>query len=252
LPLVPGDRFVLREAGRSETVGGGEILDVDPVLPASRARPSRSVDRVIAERGWVDAADLTRLTGQTRQPTVGRWVADPAAVGAVTETLVRAVRDAGEAGIDVAALDDRQRAVLAGGIDGISVSSGRAYEARTAPGDEAALPAPAAGALERLEARPWSPPDLPPADRAALRELARRGLAVEAGPVWFSTSAVERAAEVVAALLRDSPDGVSVAAVRDALGTTRKHVIPLLGHLDSTGVTRRRGDLRIGGPRLPR
>ncbi|MEY2959490.1 MAG: selenocysteine-specific elongation factor, partial [Actinomycetota bacterium] len=32
LPLLPGDRFVLRESGRDETVGGGEILDIDPVL----------------------------------------------------------------------------------------------------------------------------------------------------------------------------------------------------------------------------
>jgi hypothetical protein len=39
--------------------------------------------------------------------------------------------------------------------------------------------------------------------------------------------------------------------VRDGLGTTRKHALPLLAHFDATGVTRRRGDLRIGGPRLP-
>jgi selenocysteine-specific elongation factor len=39
--------------------------------------------------------------------------------------------------------------------------------------------------------------------------------------------------------------------VRDGLGTTRKHALPLLAQLDATGVTRRRGDLRIGGPRLP-
>src|SRR2546423_804193 len=53
LPLLPGDRFVLRESGRSETVGGGEVLDVQPMLPAAAARPDRSVDRVIDERGWV-------------------------------------------------------------------------------------------------------------------------------------------------------------------------------------------------------
>ena len=35
LPLVPGDRFVLRELGRGETVGGGEVLDVDPVRDRS-------------------------------------------------------------------------------------------------------------------------------------------------------------------------------------------------------------------------
>jgi selenocysteine-specific elongation factor len=42
-----------------------------------------------------------------------------------------------------------------------------------------------------------------------------------------------------------------VAEVRDALGTTRKFLLPLLTVLDASGVTRRRGDLRIGGPRLP-
>ena len=58
LPLLPGDRFVVRESGRAETVGGGEVLDVAPVLPASRAAPTLSVDRVVAERGWVDADEL--------------------------------------------------------------------------------------------------------------------------------------------------------------------------------------------------
>ncbi|HEX9991554.1 MAG TPA: SelB C-terminal domain-containing protein, partial [Acidimicrobiales bacterium] len=63
--------------------------------------------------------------------------------------------------------------------------------------------------------------------------------------------AVEAAAAVVARLLADRPGGVTVAEVRDALGTTRKHALPLLAHLDATGVTRRRGDLRVAGPRLP-
>src|SRR5207249_1606458 len=71
LPLLPGDRFVLRESGRAETVGGGEVLDVAPVLPASRAGPSRSADRVVAERGWVDAGELELLTGERHAPTVG-------------------------------------------------------------------------------------------------------------------------------------------------------------------------------------
>jgi selenocysteine-specific elongation factor len=51
--------------------------------------------------------------------------------------------------------------------------------------------------------------------------------------------------------LAANPDGITVAQVRDALGTTRKHALPLLAQLDATGVTRRRGDLRVGGPRLP-
>ena len=56
LPLLPGDRYVLRESGRDETVGGGEVLDVAPVRPASKAAPDRTVERVIRERGWIDVA----------------------------------------------------------------------------------------------------------------------------------------------------------------------------------------------------
>lgn len=63
LPLLPGDRFVLREFGRSETVGGGEVLDVDPVLPAAKASPDRSAERVVKERGWVRADELKLLVG---------------------------------------------------------------------------------------------------------------------------------------------------------------------------------------------
>src|SRR5205807_4744678 len=87
---MPGDRFVLRESGRGETVGGGEVLDVDPVLPAARARPERSVERVVAERGWVDVDELERLTGERRAPDVGRWAVDPAALAAAETRLPEA------------------------------------------------------------------------------------------------------------------------------------------------------------------
>ena len=46
-------------------------------------------------------------------------------------------------------------------------------------------------------------------------------------------------------------DRPAVAEIRDALGTTRKFALPICAILDSTGVTRRREDLRIPGPRLP-
>ena len=36
--------------------------------------PTVDVDRVVAERGWVDADELELLTGERRAPTVGRWV----------------------------------------------------------------------------------------------------------------------------------------------------------------------------------
>jgi selenocysteine-specific elongation factor len=53
---------------------------------------------------------------------------------------------------------------------------------------------------------------------------------------------VERAEATV----REAGDaGITVSAVRERLGTSRKYAVPLLEHLDRTGVTRRSGDLRF-------
>ncbi|MDQ6839207.1 MAG: selenocysteine-specific translation elongation factor [Actinomycetota bacterium] len=247
LPLLPGDRFVLREHGRAETVGGGEILDVDPVLPAARARPDRSAERVVRERGWVEADLLARLTGTVRVPDVaGRWVVDPLVLAAQLDELTAAVAAAGPLGLDVASLDTRRRALLEN-VAGIRVEAGFATVGGAAPvpADEPWMAA--------LVAQPWSPPDpyALGADRAAVRAAIRHGQVVDAGGVLFAASAVDAAARLVGGLLEGRPTGVTVAEVRDALGSSRRFVLALLSHLDATGVTRRRGDVRIGGPRLP-
>jgi selenocysteine-specific elongation factor len=240
LPLLPGDRFVLRESGRSETIGGGEVLDVAPVLPASKAAPSKSVERVVAERGWVEADLLERLTGVRVEPTLGQWVVDPAALEQARNEVKAAVAEAGPLGLDISTLDDRRRLVL-GALD-VQVRDGRAGGAGGIDGHPF---------LDALEASPFSPPSPDGFDRAEVRELVKRGLVVERDGVYFAPSAIEAAAGTVARLLQDQPEGVTVAEIRDELGTSRKYLLPLLAHLDGTGVTRRRADLRIGGPRLP-
>ena len=215
-----------------------------PVLAASRAKPDRSVDRVIAERGWVDVGELERLTGERRDPIIGQWVVAPELLASAVDEVRARVESAGPLGLELAALDDRQRAVLAT-LEGIAVEGGRA---RT---PDAADPLAGHPYLEALEAAPFAPPPPDGVDRAELRELVRRGLVVERDGVWFSPAAVDRAAQVVAERLTAQPGGVTVSEIRDALGTTRKYLLPLLAQLDATGVTRRRGDLRIAGPRLP-
>ena len=105
-PIVAevGDRFVLREAGRRETVAGGVVLDTDP--PArSGPQPERRLARrertgpedvaalVIAERGAVRAAELPILTGSTQAAIesavrVGAWWVTEA----VFESLAASVR----------------------------------------------------------------------------------------------------------------------------------------------------------------
>ena len=244
LPLLPGDRFILRESGRGETLGGGEILDVDPIVAAARAQPDRSLDRVIAERGRVDVDHLLRLTGEHRKADVGNWAVDPAVLKARHTELSEAIAAGGPLGLDIAKLDDFGRALL-DTIEGVAVDHGhaRAIDAVDTLTGHAYIDA--------LEASPFAPPDPEGIDRAELRELVRRGDVVEEGGVYFAASALDAAARVVADLLSRQPDGVTVAEVRDEWGTSRKYAIPLLSYLDNNGITRRRGDLRIGGPRLP-
>jgi selenocysteine-specific elongation factor len=45
--------------------------------------------------------------------------------------------------------------------------------------------------------------------------------------------------------LKESGKGLTVAEIRDLLGTTRKYAVPLCEYLDKIGVTRRDGDLRV-------
>jgi selenocysteine-specific elongation factor len=102
-----------------------------------------------------------------------------------------------------------------------------------------------------LEVSPFAPPEPAGVSAAELRELVRRGMVVERDGCYFSPAAVEAAAVRLAGVLAENPEGFTVAQARDALETTRKHALPLLAILDTSGVTRRRGELRVAGPRLP-
>ncbi|MCE2531425.1 MAG: selenocysteine-specific translation elongation factor [Acidimicrobiia bacterium] len=248
LPLSPGDRFVLRESGRGETVGGGEILDVDPRLRAAVARPDRSVERVIAERGWVRPDDLWRLTGERRAPDLAGWVVDPEALEAAQAGIRERLAGASDLGLDLAGLSEQERAV-ATHLDGVVIEAGRVHPARRV---DTLAEHPFLAALAQ---QPFAPPEptaagVPAVAPAELREMLRRGLVVSQDGVVFPAAAVDRAAEVVAGLLEARPEGFTVAEFRDAVGTTRKYALPLLAALDAGGMTRRRGDLRIAGRRL--
>lgn len=244
LPLLPGDRYVLRESGRDETVGGGEILDIDPRRRASAAAPDRSIERVVAEREWVDVDELELLTGERVEPTVGRWVTTPAELAGAVERLTAAVGAAGELGLDLATLTEYERALVAT-LDGVTVDAGRARPADVVDpfADHPVAAAVLAGGFA---------PELPAGtDRATVRELVRRGILVERDQIVFHREAVEAAARVAAELLATDPAGFTVAQFRDRTGVSRKYVLPLVTELDARGVTRRRDDLRIAGPRLP-
>ena len=244
LPLLPGDRFVLRESGRDETVGGGEVLDIDPVLRASRAAPDRSIERVVRERGWLTVDQIEQLTGEVVDPVVGEWVTTNKSLVELGAAIIERVAEAGPAGLDLAAFDDRERTVLLT-LDAVVVSNGLVQPA------DAVDPYEDHPALAELFAGGFAPPSLGDVDRNDLRELVRRGHVVQRDGIGFHRDTIDAAAFVAAELLAEHVDGFTVAQFRDATGASRKYALPLVAELDARGITRRRNDLRIGGPRLP-
>ncbi|MEM1334095.1 MAG: selenocysteine-specific translation elongation factor, partial [Actinomycetota bacterium] len=184
LPLLPGDRFVLRESGRDETVGGGEVLDIDPVMRASRAAPDRTIERVVRERGWITVDHLEQLTGERVDATLGDWVTTPEALASTVEGVRARIADAGAAGIDIGAFDDRDRAALAT-IDDLVVDAGLVLPA------DAHDPFADHPFLAALRTGGFTPPSAAGIDRNDLREMTRRGHVVQLDGLVFHADAVD-------------------------------------------------------------
>ena len=104
--------------------------------------------------------------------------------------------------------------------------------------------------LDALAASPHAPPA--PADVGAslslVRALVQEGAIVELDGIVFATSALDDARERIGRLVVQQ-ESISIADVRDLLRTSRKYILPIVNRMDAEGVTRRRGDLRIPGPR---
>ena len=243
VPLLPGDRYVLRESGRSETVGGGEILDVAPKLPASRAQPTRSIERVINEHGWITADSLTLLTGEKQDAQFGEWIVASEVLASTIAIIESLITKAGDSGIDLLSLDERQRLVVAT-LPQVSIVHGRVTLVGV---HDPLLDHPIIEQLKSDSCAPRSPTGITPPE---LRRLAKAGLLFEREGEWFHVSALETARAIAAKLLQANTDGFTMSQFREALGVTRKHAVPLAGELDARAMTRRRGDVRIAGPKL--
>jgi selenocysteine-specific elongation factor len=92
-----------------------------------------------------------------------------------------------------------------------------------------------------------APPTIAELERAGVsREVidaaAAAGLAIRVAKDFVFTPELVARAE---ALVRAAHGGITVSAFREGLGTSRKYALPLLEHLDRTGVSRRDGDLRF-------
>jgi selenocysteine-specific elongation factor len=238
---LPGDRYILRESGRQETIGGGEILDIAPILRASKAKPDRSVDRVISERQWVTAKDLELLTGEVRQPIVGEWLTTAKLLDTTRKELALKLAKTSD-GLEISRLKPHEQAVLAS-LPDVVVEMGRAR----IKGASSITEHPYVGLFAKAGV---TPPDTKTLDRNIVRQIVQRGLFVDIDGVVFHVSALETARLNVKKILQQHPNGFTVSQFRENLGITRKHAVPLLEALDRRAITKRNGDLRVGGARL--
>ncbi|MCB1247009.1 MAG: selenocysteine-specific translation elongation factor [Acidimicrobiia bacterium] len=263
IPVIAGDRFILRESGRQSVVGGGQVLDPAPLLTIDTAAidayrsPSPYVDRILEAHGVVDAENLSRATG-------GATPADARRIGVrwVTESVLRDLsstitpmvaayhRDHPlRPGYPVPELADRVGVppevltVALAGTTTLKVTDGAVadveFSSTLSTDDEAAWDTVRA-VLERSYAVPRVR-DLG-LDPELVRALIRRGDIVQVAPdlVFTATQLGDLEAH-----LTDLPDGFTVSGFGERFGTARRQSVPLLEWFDKRGITRREGDQRI-------
>ncbi|MGW9193996.1 selenocysteine-specific translation elongation factor [Micromonospora chersina] len=266
LPLLIGDRALLRDPGRRHVAGGVTVLDVDPpplrrrgasaaragVLAGLDGRPDLAGE--LRRRRLARAGELSRMgVPVTAAPVAGDWLADPDHWRDLGRRLVEEVaRHAREhpleAGVPVDVLRHRldlpDRALVEALLrPPLRLRAGRVT---AAPADT--LPEPVARAVARVRAeygdRPFQAPE---AHRLADLGLGPReiGAAVRAGAllrladnVVLLPGALDDAVRVLAGL----PQPFTLSAARQALDTTRRVAVPLLELLDRQGATRRLPD----------
>jgi len=279
LVLAPGDRFVLRESGRRETIGGGVVLDTAPPARAGTDAPERLaarakavasgdpeglVARLVAERGAVTAASVMEQLGAT--PPSAPWLfsdalrrafedaviqsltahheANPLQAGAELDIIRRdVVRVARRAGVraDASFADAAIGDLVTGGAIVRQGAALRLPTHRTAPSSSAEVEL----LLAAIDSA--TPPTMNELQASGFgRDLidvaAREGLIARISPdLVLSTDFVARAT----ALVEAAPQGITVSSLREALGTSRKYAVPLMEWLDRQGITRREGDLRF-------
>jgi selenocysteine-specific elongation factor len=267
LPLHAGDRGLLRDSARE--VVGLAVLDVLPP-PLRRRGGAADRGRQLTEAGAApDAGFFLRQHGvlersrllaagcaTTQDPVAGDWLADPVFWDALSDRLRQLVADHAarhplEPGLPTGVacqalgLPDR-RLVEALVRPPLVTANGRISEGPVRPG----LPRDVAVAVDRIRAdlsgRPFCAPEAARLTEVGLHRQAV-GAAIRAGALLkiaeglvLLPGADTEAAAVLAAL----PQPFTASEARQALGTTRRTLIPLLEHLDRRGYTERVDDIR--------
>jgi selenocysteine-specific elongation factor len=278
------DRFVVRDAGRRETIAGGRVLDVAPPRKAGRAATQRLQARaaatrdempglLTAERGAVRAAEALLLTGSGAPASLssGEWFLThdlkDAVQRAVIATLATHHREHPmEQGLDQASVRAAMVSAIGRQVAASDPDLADALMQDLADrdlvvrnGSQVRLPEHSVSLdlkSERMDALMAAVGGKSQATPPTVTELAAAG---------FDRDFVEAAArggllvrvppdfvftrsfiDAAEQIVRNAgPGGITVSAFRQALGTSRKYAVPLMEWFDQKGLTRRQGDVRF-------
>lgn len=273
VPLAMGDRFIVRDSGRRIVAGGGRVLDPRPgtgraaVETAQNLDPGASVDdrasQLLTIRGVDTAENLWSDTDGGRPETAievaGHFLTEATldsyrsrAIQLVeADHLARPLHDgiplatlAGRIGIDIplaAAVVERATGLeLRGPTVAEAGHQARLSDQMAAVWDTAQAQLKESG----LEVPPVAELGLP---AEAIHLLVRADELIRVGSDFvFLPAQIGKIVEAVTGL--DQP--FSVGDVKEALGLSRKYVVPILEWLDSNNYTSRRENVRVFGARL--
>lgn len=304
-----GDRFVLRRYSPLATLGGGEVVALDPPRRRRSAAAAETVTALAAappERVLREAVAARGLAGATAESLAPTLAEPPAALAVRLRSLVSAgdllqvgahfyarevmdeardstlrlldrthkeqpwrlglpreqVRGRALSGADERVAGAVLEELAASGVIGVTRGFVHRWEHRPRYGPEEAEwreivariittgrfapPAPAeveTQALGRAEVERTRGGGA--AFQVAVQSLQEDGTLVEVAPgILFAASVLEEIRRQIVARIEES-GAITVAALRDALGTSRKYALALLEYFDGIRLTRRVGDRRV-------
>jgi selenocysteine-specific elongation factor len=279
-----GDRFVIRNYSPLSTIGGGMVLDPlpprrRPTWPGGLDSPEATVRvralltrhpagvsseflalragltpadvvRVLSAdesahrlpNGWATTLDMTQASARAMELLSAYHAGHPSLSGMPVETLRRGVHRSVVLAEAVVEGLVSSGAVLVG--SGVARLAG--FEAGIAGGDAAVD-----RVIELIQSAGFGAPPIPELERqleridvtAALRIGAGTGRVEAVSRDWYLGSGALEEFRVILAEAGRAGD-ISVAAIRDRTGLTRKYLIPLLEWADRKGITRRVGEAR--------
>ena len=271
VPLLPGDRFILRETGRRAVIGGGRVVDSRPghqrrdqyaaaaasIAPAIDGPPDELAQRLLNVRGEAPIEELAIDSGGGQPPDAivsGSIAIHPNRAADIIRAAVAVTSEFHAAN---PLRDGVPKATLASAI-GVAPAVAEAVvatdESLVDEGSTVRLASHQVGWDDAADAEWHSARRILQDAGAAAPRASQLGLRPELLHAAVRRHKLVKVADDLVYLpeqlnaikeaLRDLPAEFTVADFRDRLEISRRQAVPLLEWLDATGVTSRRGDVR--------